>query len=103
MRNWKTDALYNIIGKKPINFTILKQKNTVNSCLKITLRNAEAKGVLKRVGKGAGANGSFKVSEKPKPAAKKTKKAATKKPAAKKTPEKANAKKPAAKKSPKKV
>lgn len=81
--------------------------------LKLALKRGVATGQFKQV-KGAGASGSFKLSEKPKPAkkkaavakkpaAKKAKKAAAKKPAAKKaTPKKTATKKAAAKKATKK-
>merc|ERR1719322_905161 len=81
---------------------VRNDQKPVNSRVKMALRNGSAKGVLKHHGKGAGANGSFKVAEK---AAKATKKAAAKpkkakspkkKPAAAKKPP--PAKKPAAKK-----
>merc|ERR1719322_968987 len=81
---------------------VRNDQKPVNSRVKMALRNGSAKGVLKHHGKGAGANGSFKVAEK---AAKATKKAAAKpkkakspkkKPAAPK--KKSPAKKPAAKK-----
>merc|ERR1719322_1709285 len=80
---------------------VRNDQKPVNSRVKMALRNGSAKGVLKHHGKGAGANGSFKVAEK---AAKATKKAAAK-PKKAKSPKKkpAAAKKPAAKKaSPKK-
>ena len=74
-----------------------KVSDSANTHLKGALKRGVAAGTLKQV-KGAGASGSFKVAEKPKPA----KKAVAKKPAAKKPA----AKKPAAKvakKSPKKA
>lgn len=73
-----------------------KVSESANTHLKQALKRGVTAGALKQV-KGAGASGSFKVAEKPKPA----KKAVAKKPAAKKPA----AKKPAAKvakKSPKK-
>merc|ERR1712117_940770 len=76
------------------NYKVGNDQKPVNSRVKMALRNGSAKGVLKHHGKGAGANGSFKVAEK---AAK-----ATKKPAAKKaSPKKKTAAKKAA--SPKKA
>merc|ERR1719322_2383021 len=84
---------------------VRNDQKPVNSRVKMALRNGSAKGVLKHHGKGAGANGSFKVAEK---AAKATKKAAAAKPKKAKSPKKKPngpmAKKPAAKKaaSPKK-
>ena len=88
-----------------------KGGDSAGTHVKLALKRGVASGALKQ-GKGAGASGSFKNAEKPKPkakkpaakkpAAKKVKKAAAKKPAAKKTPKKA-AKKPAAKKTPKKA
>ena len=89
-----------------------KVGDSAGTHVKLALKRGVASGALKQV-KGAGASGSFKNAEKPKPkakkpaakkpAAKKVKKpAAAKKPAAKKTPKKA-AKKPAAKKTPKKA
>ena len=90
-----------------------KVGDSAGTHVKLALKRGVASGALKQV-KGAGASGSFKNAEKPKPAkakkpaakkpaAKKVKKpaAAAKKPAAKKTPKKA--KKPAAKKTPKKA
>merc|ERR1711884_101635 len=55
------------------NYKVGNDQKPVNSRVKMALRNGSAKGVLKHHGKGAGANGSFKVAEK---AAKATKKAA---------------------------
>ena len=85
------------------NYKVGNDQKPVNSRVKMALRNGSAKGVLKHHGKGAGANGSFKVAEK---AAKATKKAAAKPKKAKSPKKKPNgpmAKKPAAKKaSPKK-
>merc|ERR1719322_1469350 len=83
---------------------VRNDQKPVNSRVKMALRNGSAKGVLKHHGKGAGANGSFKVAEK---AAKATKKTAAAKPKKAKSPKKKPnglmAKKPAAKKaSPKK-
>ena len=75
-----------------------KVSDSANTHLKGALKRGVAAGTLKQV-KGAGASGSFKVAEKPKPA----KKAVAKKPAAKKpAAKKPAAKKPAAKKTPKK-
>merc|ERR1719471_1170051 len=81
------------------NYKVGNDQKPVNSRVKMALRNGSAKGVLKHHGKGAGANGSFKVAEK---AAKATKKAAA---AAKPKKAKSPKKKPAAKKaaSPKKA
>ena len=88
-----------------------KVGDSAGTHVKLALKRGVASGALKQV-KGAGASGSFKNAEKPKPkakkpaakkpAAKKVKKAVAKKPAAKKTPKKA-AKKTAAKKTPKKA
>ena len=76
-----------------------KVSDSANTHLKGALKRGVAAGTLKQV-KGAGASGSFKVAEKPKPA----KKAVAKKPAAKKpAAKKPAAKKPAAKKTPKKA
>lgn len=83
-----------------------KVGDSASTHVKLALKRAVVAGQLKQV-KGAGASGSFKLAEKPKPpkkkpaakkpATKKAKKPAAKKPAAKKaTPKKA--KKPAAKK-----
>merc|ERR1719322_2223768 len=79
---------------------VRNDQKPVNSRVKMALRNGSAKGVLKHHGKGAGANGSFKVAEK---AAKATKKAAAaakpkKAKSPKKKPNGPMAKKPAAKK-----
>ena len=79
-----------------------KVSDSANTHLKQALKKGVTAGTLKQV-KGAGASGSFKVAEKPKPAKKAVaKKPAAKKPAAKvakKSPKKkAAAKKPAAKK-----
>lgn len=63
--------------------------------VKLALKRGVASGLFKQV-KGAGASGSFKLTEKPKKVAKK--KPAAKKPAAKKAAKKPAAKKPAAKK-----
>ena len=90
-----------------------KVGDNASTHLKLALKRGVATGQFKQV-KGAGASGSFKLSEKPKkapkkkpaakkPAAKKAKKAATKKPAAKKATPKKAAKKSAAKKTPKKA
>merc|ERR1719323_1875397 len=73
------------------NYKVGNDQKPVNSRVKMALRNGSAKGVLKHHGKGAGANGSFKVAEK---AAKATKKAAPKKKTAAKkaaSPKKAKA------------
>ena len=79
------------------NYKVGNDQKPVNSRVKMALRNGSAKGVLKHVGKGAGANGSFKVAEK----AAKAKKAAAAKPKEAKSPKKKPAaKKPAAKKTP---
>ena len=79
------------------NFNVGSDAKSVNSHLKVALRNGVKKGFLKQ-SKGTGASGSFKIGELPKPAkkpaVKKAKKPAAKKPAAKKPA----AKKPAAKK-----
>merc|ERR1712228_1140830 len=82
-----------------------KVGDSAGTHVKLALKRGVASGALKQV-KGAGASGSFKNAEKPKPKAKKpaAKKPAAKKvkkPAAKKTPKKA--KKPAAKKPAKKA
>ena len=71
-----------------------KVGESANTHLKLALKRGVAGGALKQV-KGAGASGSFKVGDKPKPAKKKP---AAKKPAAKKPAKKAAKKKPAAKK-----
>lgn len=70
-----------------------KVGDSAGTHVKLALKRGVAKGALKQT-KGAGASGSFKVAEKPKPA----KKPAAKKPAAKKPAAKKAAKKPAAKK-----
>merc|ERR1712117_466485 len=86
------------------NYKVGNDQKPVNSRVKMALRNGSAKGVLKHHGKGAGANGSFKVAKKAAPkkktaakkaASPKKAKAAPKKAAPKK---KSPAKKPAAKK-----
>ena len=87
------------------NYKVGNDANSVNVHLKLSLKNGVKKGVLKQA-KGTGATGSFKLGDKPKPAAKKpaTKKVAKPKAAKpKKTPTKAkkeagDKKKPAAKK-----
>merc|ERR1712210_145810 len=58
------------------NYKVGNDQKPVNSRVKMALRRGTAKGALKHVGKGAGANGSFKVAEK----AAKAKKAAAAKP-----------------------
>merc|ERR1712210_65077 len=79
------------------NYKVGNDQKPVNSRVKMALRRGTAKGALKHVGKGAGANGSFKVAEK----AAKAKKAAAAKPKKAKSPKKKPAaKKPAAKKTP---
>ena len=93
------------------NYKVSSDEKQVNTHVKMALKRGAASGVLKQV-KGAGANGSFKLGEKPKapkkkpakkPAAKKPVKKPAKKPAAKKTPKKkAAAKKPAKKSAAKK-
>ena len=77
-----------------------KVGDSAGTHVKLALKRGVASGALKQV-KGAGASGSFKNAEKPKPA--KAKKPAAKKPAAKKVKKPAAAKKPAAKKTPKKA
>ena len=91
------------------NFKVGNDPNSVNSHLKLALKSGVAKGVLKQA-KGTGASGSFKLGDKPKPAAKKPKTKKVAKPKAakpKKTPTKAKKetgqKKAAAAKKPKKV
>ena len=74
-----------------------KVGDSAGTHVKLALKRGVAGGALKQT-KGAGASGSFKVAEKPKPA----KKPAAKKPAAKKPAAKKAAKKPAAKKAAKK-
>ena len=74
-----------------------KVSESAGTHIKLALKRGVAGGALKQT-KGAGASGSFKVAEKPKPA----KKPAAKKPAAKKPAAKKAAKKPAAKKAAKK-
>ena len=73
-----------------------KVGDSASTHVKLALKRGVAGGQLKQV-KGAGASGSFKLAEKPKPAKKAVKKPAAKKPVAKK------AKKPAAKKPAKKT
>ena len=78
------------------NFNVGSDAKSVNSHLKVALRNGVKNGFLKQ-SKGTGTAGSFKLGELPKPkkpAVKKAKKPAAKKPAAKKPA----AKKPATKK-----
>ena len=87
------------------NFKVGNDQKAVNSRVKTALKNGEKKGLLKRVGKGVGANGSFKLAEKAKKAAKpKAKKAASPKKKKVATKPKAAGAKPKAKKaaSPKK-
>ena len=72
-----------------------KVGDNASTHLKLALKRGVATGQFKQV-KGAGASGSFKLSEKPMKAAKK--KPAAKKPAAKKAKKTAAPKKPAAKK-----
>ena len=90
------------------NFKVGNDPNSVNSHLKLALKSGVAKGVLKQA-KGTGASGSFKLGDKPKPAAKKPKTKKVAKPKAakpKKTPTKAKketGQKKAAAKKPKKV
>merc|ERR1719323_1818678 len=84
------------------NYKVGNDQKPVNSRVKMALRNGSAKGVLKHHGKGAGANGSFKVAEKAKSPKKKPNGPMSKKPAAKKaSPKKKTAAKKAA--SPKKA
>ena len=90
------------------NFKVGNDANSVNSHLKLALKNGVKKGVLKQA-KGTGASGSFKLGDKPKPAAKKPKTKKVAKPKAakpKKTPTKAKketGQKKAATKKPKKA
>ena len=80
-----------------------KVGDSAGTHVKLALKRGVAGGALKQT-KGAGASGSFKVAEKPKPAKKPAaKKPAAKKPAAKKAAKKTAAKKPAAKKPAKKA
>jgi len=85
------------------NYKVGNDAKSVNSRLKLALKNGVKKGALKQA-KGTGASGSFKVAEKPKVKKAKTPKKAAKKPATKKakTPKKA-VKKATTKKSPKKA
>ena len=81
-------------------YNLGKDEKPVNARLKLALRAGATKGTLKRVGKGTGAQGSFKVGEKA--AAKKKAAPKAKKPkAAKKSPTKKKAA-PKKKTSPKK-
>ncbi len=85
------------------NYKVGNDQKPVNSRLKTALRNGANSGVLKRVGKGTGATGSFKLAEK----AKVAKAVKPKKAKAPKTPKKASSAKKstadAKKKSPKKT